>query len=806
MKRNTFSLILLSVLMGLCGVLAAQDDADSIDIIHTSLNLDLGRINPRAIRGDAEIQFVQTKPCNHFVFDMVCDSLYMVTLDGIEVSANPFNDLYDNSSETITIPANEGSLNDTHILRICYVVYSSYRNGMNNPLHSCTDGGLIITSNVIFTLGEDRQSNLSLSVGRAWHPCRDNWHDKSTYSLTTTSRPGWHCSCSGALVNEYQNDDGSFTSQWELSQPAASYQVGIWASNSRSIQRTVQGINRTYPLVINLHNNDSYYSFVSDTNAVKAAFECIDTVLCTFERKFSPYGWNRIGFVSTDDWCGMEHIDNITLGSYTITHENTIIHEFAHQWFGNLITAADEQSMWFNEGGGTFAEEVAYEALYGKNYSDDYYMNNLTNYLLGSRVSNTVLTNQSHSNIMGYDTYYKGALVWHMIRGYMGDSLFYSSMQQLFRDYRYGSMNAPLLLEKLSQYSNLDLTGLFEVMLYSKSYVDYQLESAQFNNCSATISLTQNLTRSNELFINSRVPITFFSADRRQMAERVMTFSSKRSTQTFDLPFTPAFVVVDYHRELSDAVSDDSLSLTGQGTTMLKYAFAKVSTNGHCTEPNAWIHIAHHFTQPSGELREGILRLSNRFWQVSGNIPWDPEVTGHFLYNWQGNESFSGDESVFASFDNIGYLDYNFYNKINLLDSMALVYRADVSQPWSVVSTATAPGSAFLSGYFSARLFPGQYALAVIDAGRVTIPTTPISHPESITLAPNPATDFISIKSIPEGTNVRIYNMQGNLVMETRYEQSGINIKRLPQGIYVVSTPFGNARLVKVTTTNSSKQ
>ncbi len=776
-----------------------KDRADSIDIIHTNLTIDFGRQIPDGIVEQAEITFVQTRECSHFEFNLIFDTIYDLAIDGHPLSTVS-TAFYDQSTERLVLPNNYGHAGDTHLLTINYSVHrSSFI--INNEVcrnYNLVDGGLFIQpeEHCYYTLGEDRYSCISHSVGRAWHPCRDNFYERSTYDITITSIPGWHCQCSGIMQEEHQNPDGSFTSRWHLPQTAASYQVGIWAADPVTLSRTVQGAYGSYPMTINL-NSGGLIS--NDTNFVKEIFSCMDTVLTTFERNFGPYAWNRVGFVNGEVWNGMEHIDNIQLGGSALISETTVIHEFAHQWFGNLVTCADEQSMWINEGGGTFAEQIANEKLYGKAYYDNSFQNDQLNYLTSDRYAPTILTDQPCSMIMGNDTYYKGWLAWHMIRGYMGDSLFYASMTKLFQRHRYNSINTNQLIDSLSLYSGLDISMPVDLMTGTSGYIDYQLDSLRLGENCATISLSARATIDYDLDVQHRVPVTFFSADRQLQADRLMCFDGTCDSQTFSLPFTPAFAIVDYHKQLTTTCTSSETTLHEKGSKSLKYGFAKTLLREESSDPNGWVHIAHHFIQPGGQLPEGMVRISNRYWQVTGMIPWEPEVTGQFIYNRKGYATSSpSDEYNIVEFGHaIAHIDEDFYNDRATLDSLALVYRADVSQPWQVVSRTRSNSSTDSRGYFTTRLFPGQYALAVIDTNIVGISSVDrnsITHQPIV--YPNPAHQQIAIDGIPSGTEVRIYNAQGSLVLTHKYDGKEINVSQLAKGVYVVDTPLGHTKLI----------
>jgi aminopeptidase N len=58
----------------------------------------------------------------------------------------------------------------------------------------------------------------------------------------------------------------------------------------------------------------------------------------------------------------MEHQTMTTLGNYIITgnqtHELTVAHELAHQWYGNAVSFLDFPHVWLSEGFATYSEHL----------------------------------------------------------------------------------------------------------------------------------------------------------------------------------------------------------------------------------------------------------------------------------------------------------------------------------------------------------------------------------------------------------------------------------------------------------------
>ena len=118
-KIELFFILLLLALAQ--GRLAAQSAAeDSVDVLHYNLVFDLGNLQPRQLQGTAEITFVLTKPCDRVTFDLICNGVSPVSLDGTVTRGFSYD--RDNALLQVYVPG--GQAGDTHVLSVPYVSMS----------------------------------------------------------------------------------------------------------------------------------------------------------------------------------------------------------------------------------------------------------------------------------------------------------------------------------------------------------------------------------------------------------------------------------------------------------------------------------------------------------------------------------------------------------------------------------------------------------------------------------------------------------------------------------------------------------
>src|SRR5574344_2155223 len=680
------------------GSISAQN-ADTLDVLHYNLRLDVGHQTAHRLAGSAIIKarlLCNTASVN---FD-----LQNATVDSVHLNNTPCNSTY--TSPRLSVPVNGIEVGDTFEVEVFY--------------------------------------------------------DTASYRLEITAPSQWQALCSGVRDTAYLNADNSQTSVWTLQQPIPTYLLGMAVGPFHTIERQYVSTYGTYPATIGYRTQDSA--------SVYESFSILEDVVPAYERCFGPYRWDKIGYVGTPQG-SMEHASNIALVNFCMDNlseacQSTMVHELAHAWFGNLITCAAAEDMWFNEGGASFCEEVAMEAAFDKDYASQFYETNLEEVLRTTHITDggyKPLYGQIPAYTYGSTVYNKGAVVWHSLRSYVGDSVFYASLRRLFNNKAFGNIDSYQLRDSLSLYTGVDLTDFFNFHVFSPGFVDYVIDSITSqpagNEYQVTVALRQKLVGTTTFANSNRVPVTFFSSSRQQ-AKRTVMFNGEHATQTFTLPFNPVFAVPDYDREVSDAVTDAELLITEKQTTELPLAHFKALVSK--ADDTAFLHVDCHWTQPDNDENPEIVRTANRFWNIDGILPSGVKIRGFFRY---------GRNSV--DYPN---LDHGFYTQSASFDSIQLIYREDPSQPWRVISS-TVSGNVNAGWFTVSSLKPGQYSLAVIDTALLAM-TTPRPENPQINIFPNPSHHGCTV-NVPHycGTlDITIHSSTGSRVA---------HLHKVPNGKYL---------------------
>ena len=756
MNRN----IVLLAFMVLCTFsLHAQDNiTDSVDVLHYDLQLDIGNRSNNRLEGSAAVTMRVLQPIDQVVLELLPSTVDSVWLDGSPVTYNYVGSL-------LRIPF-QGQAGDTLTVTVFY--------NKGQYIASNGWGGFYFDNNIYYNLGIAIYE-YPHNMGKSWFPCRDNFYDKATYRLRITAKPGWRAICSGVQLDEESHGDGSLTTEWLLDHPTPTYLVGVAVAPFHLIQRDYQSLYGTYPALLGFRNHDSL--------SVWNAYEHMSQVIPMFEQCFGPYRWDRVGYVATPKG-SMEHVGNIAFTTNCMASSGeaclaTMSHEFAHSWFGNLITCSSSENMWINEGGASFCEELAIQAicpggdsLRYKGYADE----NLNNVLCYSHISDggfKALYGVTHDITYGMTVYNKGATVWHSLRGYLGDSLFYASLHRLFDRCAFGNIDSYQLRDSLSLYSGVDLTDFFDFHVFNPGFNNYEIVSMTTEGNQTTLALRQTHYGTEAYMDGNRVWVTFFSPQLQQ-ERRLVAFDGVSTEATFQLPFEPAFAVVDYEKALSKASIGTQITVDSRGTFEFPVSHFACNVRKAADTNSAWLYVNHHWTNPDPSESARFIRLADRYWQVDGLLPSTVKMSGWFHYSRSGTE---------ASLDN---------NLITNADTFALVrllYRPNASSDWTVASSHYDGSS--MDGYFIVNdLRLGQYTLAIVDTGYVGINAPQQSeHDVQWVVYPNPSKGTVTISTSKQGEPllVSVSDLKGRMLLRDLRQNSGEPLQlSLPSGAYLL--------------------
>ncbi len=708
---------------------------DSVDVTDYDVTLDLSQESP--FHGEVVITLQQLRPCSSIGLEFVG------VADSVEVAGMPVANATLSALPTAGIAVGQP-----------FTVHVWYH--ASGWVESYGWGGFHFDNDMSYNLGVGFEADPHV-VGRAMFPCRDNFHDKATYTLRVKTKAGWTAECGGICQSVVTNDDGTESSVWRIDQPTPTYLVSVSQSDWLRIHDTISSLYGSYPLTVGHHKHND--------NGVRRAFAELDSVVPMFERCFGPYRWGRIGYIATEKG-SMEHVNNIALDLRFIAStaeraQTTIAHELGHAWFGNLVTCETEGDMWINEGGASFTSEVAMEAVKGREMSDDYYQRNLEEVLRTAYVTDggyRALHDMPHHVTYGSTTYNKGWMVWHSLRGYLGETVFYNALNLLMERCAFGSIDAYRLRDSLSLYTGVDLTDFFDFHVFSPGFVDYHVDADFGGDVSNSPFLTvrQQSVGTGNVSHSNRVPVTFFSEDGEQ-CKLWIDFHGSDTALNVELPFdfgTPAFCVLDLDKEISDAAVVDHISHIGYDSYESHPLVHMALRAGQPVE----MYVEHHWGTPDGAMPHTVVRTAKRYWMLRGAWTGIDAVKGYFHFVRTGYTS-----SDYAN------LDKGFIQQEASVDSLRVLYRPNSGSSWQILPS-TRSGNGNEGSVVADTLLPGEYTIAIVDPNRPA-GLSPLAPRFSPSLFPNPlgpGQSFTLDLDTDAPFTVSIFDAEGRMVWQKK--------------------------------------
>ncbi len=297
---------------------------------------------------------------------------------------------------------------------------------------------------------------------RCWWPTKDHPEDKAdTVRVRVTVPEGFAVAGNGRLAGVFEGE-GRTSFLWEETHPIASYLVAFSAHEyeiTEDLYTSESG--ESMPLVFY-----NYPVSVGDWTPVQSR---VASMIGVFAEIFGEYPFldEKYGHAQIPFSGGMEHQTMTSLGSRS---EIVVVHELAHQWWGNAVTCADFHHVWLNEGFATYSQALWREAVEGL----DAYRDEITKFRYYGRGSVYVYDIEDSDRI--FDTslsYYKGAWVLHMLRGVLGDDDFFATLGTYYERHVGGTARTEDLREAAELVSGLDLDHFFHQWVYGEGFPIY---------------------------------------------------------------------------------------------------------------------------------------------------------------------------------------------------------------------------------------------------------------------------------------------------------------------------------------------
>lgn len=318
----------------------------------------------------------------------VDNSLVTVKVDGTPVSIRSIirenEDQYDNNKFNIV-------LNAALAQGTVFEVYIPYSTGILDTFVAASN-----SPQGFFTRNDDKGiAAIGEPLGSVyWFPNNNTPSDGATYTITLIAPNGYTKVSNGVRTSNATTGTRRAT-VWNVTQDTAPYQIFAYISNdvtelagtsnvnwpiaSQAVQQVTvsdgEGGTKVIPGLS--YVNKSIYDANASRNRdkVDTFFNKLPYYIQELEKIAGPYPGESAGFVfenlgagdgtTNASWGAIETKDRPFFTSASITSENTFVHEYAHQWYGNAVRIAGWEDLWLNEGFATYVTDLFYENTQG---------------------------------------------------------------------------------------------------------------------------------------------------------------------------------------------------------------------------------------------------------------------------------------------------------------------------------------------------------------------------------------------------------------------------------------------------------
>jgi aminopeptidase N len=372
--------------------------------------------------------------------------------------------------------------------------------------------------------------------GRHWLPIVDHPHDKATSEFIVKAPSHYKVVSNGLLLEESELGNSTRLTHWKQSVPVSSWLFVIGVADfavkyvdefrGKSIQTWVYAKNR----------EAGFYDFDEPTKKV----------LEFYSNYVGPYAYEKLANIQTPSvYGGMETSSAIFYGEDLVTGKrdertrDVVIHEIAHQWFGNAITETTWDDAWLSEGFATFFTLLFIENEYGKEeYTKGIIKARKSVYDMSVKMPDFSIVSErtaEKEDVTSGITYQKGAWVIHMLRNLIGEKNFKKGIQNYYAKYFNANTTTSEFRAEMEKVSGKDLKLFFKQWLYQPINPTI---NANWTYNTSTKKLNVKLHQAQNFLYNVPVEIGYYKKG--ASTPTILTMNLKDKDQEFSFPLATA--------------------------------------------------------------------------------------------------------------------------------------------------------------------------------------------------------------------------------------------------------------------------
>jgi aminopeptidase N len=319
-----------------------------------------------------------------------------------------------------------------------------------------------------------------------WWPTKDTQADEpDSQRVAITVPDSLQAVANGRLRGMTKEPGGWATWEWFVTSPINNYDVAAYVGRYAELADTYAGEGGLLTL--------DFRPLEPHREAARQQWQQVKPMLKCFESWFGPYPWYRDGYQLIEaPHLGMEHQSAVAYGNgyqngykgtdlsgtgWGLTWDFIVVHESAHEWWGNSLTTADIADMWVHESFANYSESLYTECRYGTAAG--------AAYVRGTRKlikNDRPIVGPYGVNAEGpLDMYYKGGNMLHTIRQVVGnDSTWRAVLRGVQAAFAHQIVTGRQIEQYFSDHTGVDLSRVFQQYLTTTQVptLEYHVEGA----------------------------------------------------------------------------------------------------------------------------------------------------------------------------------------------------------------------------------------------------------------------------------------------------------------------------------------
>jgi aminopeptidase N len=307
--------------------------------------------------------------------------------------------------------------------------------------------GFVPTNDGAFVVNEPQGSP-------GWYPANDNPNDKALFDISVTVPEGLTALANGVLVSS-TTANGKTTWSWSHSNPMATYlataTLGVFDLTTSTLA----------------DGTPNYVAVDPAITSSRAVLSRIPAVYEFLESVFGDYPFDSIGAIVDRAPNVGYALESQTKPNYaSMPSEATLVHEIAHQWYGDSVSLEIWPDMWLNEGFATFSEWLWTEHL-GTRTAQQAFNTQYARAATSSFWLTPPAALPGPDVLFSTPVYQRGAMTLQALRVKIGDLAFFQLIRDWADDNRYGNVSTADFIAAAEAASGMDLDAFFDVWLFS---------------------------------------------------------------------------------------------------------------------------------------------------------------------------------------------------------------------------------------------------------------------------------------------------------------------------------------------------